>query len=66
LLSKAGVTKGGYGSLGTFDWGGYFNTTYFADPQEKVIGILMKQTQGSTGDSSPWKFQLLVGQAIDD
>ena len=66
LQSQAGVAKGGYGSAGTFDWGGYFNTTYFADPEEKVIGILMKQTQGSNGDTSAWKFQLLVGQAIDD
>jgi CubicO group peptidase (beta-lactamase class C family) len=66
LQSQSGVTKGGYGSIGTFEWGGYFNTTYFADPEEKVIGILMKQTQGSSGDSSSWKFQLLVSQAIDD
>lgn len=66
LQSQKGVTKGGYLSKGTFEWGGYFNTTYFADPDEKVIGVLMKQTQGSYGDTSSWKFQLLVGQAIDD
>ncbi len=58
--------KGGEGSAGTFDWGGYFNTQYFADPVEKTIGILMKQTQESPDDQTYWKFRLLTGQAIDD
>ena len=57
---------GGIGSLGTFDWGGYFNTQYFADPKEQTIGILMKQTQGPTGDRTSSKFIQLVGQSIDD
>lgn len=66
IVNRQGETEGGRGSTGTFDWGGYFNTQYFADPQEKVIGILFKQTQGSTGDETEWKFRQLVGQAIDD
>jgi CubicO group peptidase (beta-lactamase class C family) len=66
VLKQKGEDKGGQGSLGTFDWGGYFNTQYFADPEEKVIGILMKQTQGTTSDDTGWKFRQLVGQAIDD
>ena len=51
-----------------FNWGGYFNTQYFADPREKIIGVLMKQTQGQgavpddTGDT----FRQLVLQAVDD
>ncbi|WP_373514157.1 serine hydrolase domain-containing protein, partial [Persicitalea sp.] len=35
----------GLGSVGKFKWGGYFNTNYFADPQEKIVAVLMKQTQ---------------------
>jgi CubicO group peptidase (beta-lactamase class C family) len=66
LQTQKGAVKGGLGTIGSFEWGGYFNTSYFADPEEKVIGIIMKQTQGSTGDNSSWKFQLLVGQSIDD
>jgi CubicO group peptidase (beta-lactamase class C family) len=66
VVDKKGQTLGGQGSVGTFDWGGYFNTQYFADPKEKTIGILMKQTQGSVADETGWKFRLLVGQAIDD
>jgi CubicO group peptidase (beta-lactamase class C family) len=56
---------GGIGSLGTFDWGGYFNTQYFADPVNNTIGILMKQTQGGTGDESAWKFRQMVFSAIE-
>ncbi len=50
---------------GTFDWGGFFNTQYFADPKKKLIGVLMKQTQGGN-DNTSWKFRQLVGQTVDD
>jgi CubicO group peptidase (beta-lactamase class C family) len=66
VLDEKGAGKGGSGSVGTFEWGGYFNTQYFADPVEQVIGILMKQTQDTYSDETGWKFRLLVGQAIDN
>ena len=66
VLTRKGEEKGGLSSEGTFEWGGYFNTQYFADPKEKVIGILMKQTQGPVNDQTGWKFRQLVGQSIDD
>jgi hypothetical protein len=66
VLTPAGQDKGGKGSAGTFEWGGYFNTQYFADPKEKIIGILMKQTQGSTPDKTGDLFRQLVMQAVDD
>lgn len=66
VLTERGQAKGGLGSPGTFVWGGYFNTQYFADPQENIIGIVMKQTQGSTGDQTAWKFKQMVGAAVDD
>lgn len=66
VITPKGQASGGQGSEGTFIWGGYFNTSYFADPKEKTIGILMKQTQGPVTDETRWKFSLLVGQAIDD
>ena len=66
VLTRKGEEKGGMSSEGTFDWGGYFNTQYFADPKENVIGILMKQTQGPVNDETGWKFRQLVGQSIDD
>ena len=64
--TKAGQDKGGNGSEGTFDWGGYFNTQYFADPKENVIGLIFKQTQGPVNDVTGWKFRQLVFQTIDD
>jgi CubicO group peptidase (beta-lactamase class C family) len=66
VVNERGESLGGKGSLGTFLWGGYFNTQYFADPQEKIIGILMKQTVNTFSDNTEWKFQILVNQAIDD
>ena len=66
VTTETGQGKGGNGSEGTFDWGGYFNTQYFADPKENVIGLIFKQTQGPVNDVTGWKFRQLVFQTIDD
>ncbi len=66
VVTETGQARGGIGSAGTFDWGGYFNTQYFADPKEGVIGILLKQTQQLPADETGWKFKQLVFQGIDD
>jgi CubicO group peptidase (beta-lactamase class C family) len=58
--------KGGLGSEGTFTWGGYFNTNYFADPKEKIIGVIMKQTQKVNDDNNSGKFRALIMQAVDN
>lgn len=52
-------------SVGTFDWGGFFGTTYWADPKTGVIALLMTQKYpNSAGDLSD-KFRVLVYQALD-
>ena len=66
VVTSKGQDMGGIGSEGTFDWGGYFNTQYFADPKEQIIGILMKQTQKTTNDNTGWKFRQMVFAAVDD
>ena len=66
IVNQKGQDTGGIGSFGTFDWGGYFNTQYFADPKEQIIGILMKQTRDLSGDETAWKFRQMVFAAIDD
>jgi CubicO group peptidase (beta-lactamase class C family) len=66
VLTEKGQDMGGQGSTGTFSWGGYFNTSYFADPKEKIVGILMKQMQGESNDNTETVFKQLVGQAVDD
>lgn len=64
VVSEKGQDAGGLGSTGTFDWGGYFNTQYFADPKEQIIGILMKQTRGDVSDDTGWKFRQMVFAAV--
>ncbi|MGB5315294.1 MAG: serine hydrolase domain-containing protein [Robiginitalea sp.] len=66
VVNDKGIAKGGLGGPGTFEWGGYFNTQYFADPGEQLIGILMKQTQGDSGDQTGWKFKQMVFASIAD
>jgi CubicO group peptidase (beta-lactamase class C family) len=40
-------------SKGSFSWGGYYGTTYWADPKEKLIVLIMTQhTPNSHGDIS--------------
>lgn len=66
LVDDKGVQLGGQGSKGTFDWGGYFNTQYFADPEEKIIGLIFKQTSGAgNGDETGWKFRQMVFTLVD-
>ncbi|UJH91594.1 beta-lactamase family protein [Antarcticibacterium sp. 1MA-6-2] len=66
VLTEKGEAAGGEGSTGTFDWGGYFNTQYFADPEEEVIGILLKQTRGQDNDETGWKFRQMVMASVND
>ncbi len=65
VLNQKGQDLGGRGSSGAFNWGGYFNTQYFADPHDQIVGILMKQTRGSSNDETSRKFRQLVFQVID-
>ncbi|NAS10711.1 serine hydrolase domain-containing protein [Poritiphilus flavus] len=66
VVNAKGQDMGGEGSIGTFDWGGYFNTQYFADPQEQIIGVLFKQVRGDFTDDTGWKFRQMVFAAVDD
>jgi len=52
-------------NAGTFSGQGGFNSYYFADPKDGIIGILMKQTL-HISENTDVKFILLVRQAIDD
>ena len=66
LLTEKGQSKGGLGDAGLFTWGGYFNTNYFADPKEKIIGVIMKQTQRVNDNNNSGRFRALVMQAVDN
>lgn len=55
------------GSVGKFGWGGAFSTHYFADPKEKISGVLMKQMWPTTqGGELDRKFDLMIYQALDN
>jgi CubicO group peptidase (beta-lactamase class C family) len=53
-------------SEGSFAWGGYFATSYWADPRERLVCLLfMQQSPLSHGEISS-KFKAMVYQALDD
>lgn len=51
-------------SPGTFEWGGYFTTTYWADPKEKLVGILYRQQLGVNHPDAADKYKVMVYSAI--
>jgi CubicO group peptidase (beta-lactamase class C family) len=66
LVNTMGASKSGLGSEGTFTWGGYFNTNYFADPKENLIGVILKQTQRIDDKNNSGRIRALAIQAIVD
>jgi CubicO group peptidase (beta-lactamase class C family) len=55
---------GRHGSPGAWGWGGAYHTTYWVDPEEKLVALLMTQLLPA-GDSDIQKtFRALVYQAI--
>lgn len=53
-------------SIGTFGWGGAFNTHGWADPKEGIIALLFIQEYLSPWFSIGEEFQTAVYQAIGD
>jgi CubicO group peptidase (beta-lactamase class C family) len=53
-------------SLGTFSWGGAFNTHYWADPKEKLIGLLFTNLYQTPYWSIGDKFKTLTYQSFAD
>ena len=51
-------------STGSYFWGGYFYTSYWVDPKEKLIGVIMNQINPSTSRLND-KFHQLVYSALD-
>lgn len=51
---------------GTYSWGGAFSTTYWVDPQEKMVVLLYRQMWGVHDGEINDKFNTLVYQALND
>lgn len=55
-----GITKG------SFSWGGYFGTIYWADPQERIVALLFLQQSPLRHGEIQNKFKAMVYQALND
>lgn len=53
-------------SLGSFSWGGAFNTQYWADPKENLIGLMYTNIYNAPSWGMGDKFRALTYQAITD
>lgn len=53
-------------SVGTFEWGGYFNTKFFIDPQEELIFVGMTQIVPFYHGDFWNKMYAIIYGAIDD
>jgi CubicO group peptidase (beta-lactamase class C family) len=56
--------NGQLGSVGAFGWGGAYHTTYWVDPAEKLVAVLMTQLLPAGASDLHGKFRTLVYQAI--
>jgi CubicO group peptidase (beta-lactamase class C family) len=63
------VTEKGAGktpvSVGTFDWGGMFSSSYWIDPKEKIVGQLFLNQLPNSHAEIHNKFKALVYQALN-
>ncbi|MBC8032678.1 MAG: beta-lactamase family protein, partial [Chitinophagaceae bacterium] len=53
-------------SEGSFEWGGYFGTSYWADPKERLVALLFTQFNPNSHGELDDKFKTLVYQAINN
>jgi CubicO group peptidase (beta-lactamase class C family) len=55
---------GRHGSVGEFGWGGAYHTTYWVDPKEKMVALLMTQLLPAGDSDLHARFRALVYQSI--
>lgn len=53
-------------SLGSFSWGGAFDTQYWADPKENLVGLIYLNLYNASDHDLKNKFKTLTYQAIVD
>lgn len=56
--------RGELSSVGSYAWGGAFNTLFWIDPREQLIGVYMSQARPTTSDMGE-RFGTLVYQALE-
>jgi CubicO group peptidase (beta-lactamase class C family) len=65
ITTASGQAKLGI-SEGSFAWGGYFATTYWADPKERLVCLLFLQQSPFSHSEITDKFRAMVYQALKD
>ncbi|MGE0758511.1 MAG: serine hydrolase [Pirellulaceae bacterium] len=63
---KSAAGEGDPASVGTYSWGGIFNTFFFVDPQEELVGVLMTQIYPHDHLSLRSDFQRLTYAALSE
>ncbi len=63
-ITKNVGERGELGSVGTFEWGGAYGSTYWADPMEELVVVYFKQLIPANGIDDHAKLRSLVYQAI--
>ena len=63
-ITKNVGERGEHGSVGTFEWGGAYGSTYWADPVEELVVVYFKQLIPTNGIDDHAKLRSLVYQAI--
>ncbi len=63
ITTEKGSRKLGV-SAGSFAWGGFFSTQYWADPKEKIVALIFMQQSPLTHGEIHDKFKALVYQAL--
>jgi CubicO group peptidase (beta-lactamase class C family) len=51
-------------SVGTYSWGGFFNTSFWVDPDKKLIGILMTQLYPANDTTLQADFKKLAHKVV--
>ncbi|MCX6561011.1 MAG: serine hydrolase [Candidatus Aminicenantes bacterium] len=54
------------GTVGSFGWGGAYHTTYWVDPVEKLVCVLMTQLLPAGNSDLHAKFRAMIYQAITE
>ena len=63
ITSEKGAEKGTR-NKGTFSWGGFFGTTYWADPNEHLICLIMTQQTPNSHYQVMDKFETMVYSSL--
>ena len=67
--SRAGITSEksaaqGPRNVGSFSWGGYYGTTYWADPKSKLVCLFMTQQSPNSHGDIEAKFEAMVYSSL--